>query len=52
MNWEQCGVVFLYDNKACKVYGIGTIMLKMFDDYEFLLHNMRYTSGLKRIYNP
>lgn len=34
---EQNGVVILGENKACKVHHIGTIILKMFDDY-----NVRY----------
>lgn len=38
------------NNKACKVHGIGTIKLKMFDDREFFLRNERYVSKLKRIF--
>lgn len=36
------GIVLLGDDKACKVHGIGIVILKMFDDHEFLLHNMRH----------
>ena len=42
LNMMQGGVVCLGDNKACEVHGIGTIRLKMFDDREFLIHNVRY----------
>ena len=44
----QGGVVRLGDNKACKVHGIGTVRLKMFDDRELLIHNVRYVPELKR----
>lgn len=39
---EQGGLVPFGDNKACKVYGIDTTKLKMFDDHEFILHGVRY----------
>ena len=42
------GVVRLGDNKACKVHGIGMVRLKMFDDRERLIHNVRYIPELKR----
>lgn len=38
----QCGVVFFGDNKACKVFRIGTVKLKIFDDRDFLLHSVGY----------
>lgn len=36
------GVIRLSNNKTCKVYGIVTVRLKMFDNCNFLLLNMRY----------
>lgn len=45
---EQGGTTLLCDNKACKVYGIGTLRLKMFDDREILLHRVRYVLDLRR----
>ena len=42
----QCGVVRFGDNKACKVHGIGTVRLKMFDDHELLIYNVRYIPEL------
>lgn len=39
---EKDGVFHLGDNKTCKIHGIDTIRLKMFDGREFLLHNVRY----------
>lgn len=47
---EQGGIVLLGENKACKVHGIGMIKLKMFDDHEFLLHNMRYVPDLRQFF--
>lgn len=32
---------------ACKVYGIGTVKLKRFDDHNFFLCNVRYVPELK-----
>ncbi|CAJ2668093.1 unnamed protein product [Trifolium pratense] len=45
---KEGGVVRLGNNKACKVQGIGTIRLKMYDDRDFLLKNVRYIPELKR----
>lgn len=42
------GIVWLGDNKVCIFHGIGTIRLKMFDDREFLLCNVRYLFELKK----
>ena len=44
----QDGLVHIGDNKACKVHGIGTVRLKMFDDRELLIHNVRYVLELKQ----
>ena len=41
-------VVLLGDNYPCKVQGIGTVRLKMFDNREYLLKNVRYIPELKR----
>lgn len=42
LNLEKSGTGFIGDDKACKIYGIGTTILKMFNDREFILHNVRY----------
>lgn len=34
-------------SQSCKVLGIGTIRLKIFDDQEFILHSMRYVPELR-----
>lgn len=44
---EQGGVVLFSKNRACKVFGIDTVRLKMFDDCEFLLYNVRYVPKLR-----
>lgn len=44
---EESGVIRLYDIKACKFHGIGTIRIKMFNNYElFFLCNVRYIPHL------
>lgn len=48
LKMDQGGVVLLGDNNSCKVYGIGTMRLKMFDNHEFLFHNVRYVLDLWR----
>ena len=45
---KEGGVVRLGNNKACKIQGMGTIRLKMFDDRDFLLKDVRYIPELKR----
>jgi len=45
---KEGGVVRLGNNKACKIQGMGTIHLKMFDDRDFLLKNVRYIPERKR----
>jgi len=45
---KEGGVVCLGNNKACRIQGMGTIHLKMFDDRDFLLKNVRYIHQLKR----
>jgi len=45
---KEGGVVRLGNNKACKVQGMGTIRLKMFDGREFLLKDVRFVPELKR----
>lgn len=44
---EQSGVVILVSNKAYKIYGIDTVKIKMFDENEFLIYNVRYVLELK-----
>ena len=48
LDLKEGGVVRLGNNKACKIKGMGTIRLKMFDDRDFLLKNVRYIPELKR----
>jgi len=48
MELKEGGVVRLGNNKACKIQGMGTIRLKIFDDRDFLLKNVRYIPELKR----
>jgi len=45
---KEGGVDRLGNNKACKVQGMGTVRLKMFDDREFLLKNVMYVLELKQ----
>ncbi|RDX86307.1 hypothetical protein CR513_32380, partial [Mucuna pruriens] len=45
---KEGGVVLLGNNKSCKVQGMGTIWLKMFDNCEILLQDVRYVLELKR----
>jgi len=40
--------VLLESNKAYKVQAMGSIRLKMFDNWEVLLQNVRYVLELKR----
>lgn len=42
LNMEEGVVVHLSDNEACKVNGVGTLRLKMFNNHKFLLYNVRY----------
>lgn len=39
---EEGEIVSFVNNKSCKVHGVGTTRLKMFNDCEFLLHNIRF----------
>ena len=45
---KEYGTVLLGNNKACKVHGIGTVRLRMFDNREMLLQDVRYVPKLKR----
>ena len=45
---KPAGAVLLGDNYPYKVQGIGTVRLKMFDNREYLLKNVRYIPKLKR----
>ena len=40
--------MLLRDNYPCKVQGITTIKLKMFDNKEYIFKDMRYVPELKR----
>ena len=47
---KKGGVILLYNNKVCKVQGMGFVKLKMFDDQDMLLQEVRYVSELKKIF--
>nr|KYP46507.1 hypothetical protein KK1_031912 [Cajanus cajan] len=46
---KETGVVLLRNNKACKVQGMSTVHLRMFDNYDILLQDVWYVPELKRI---
>lgn len=48
MNLKEDGVIFISDNKTCTVHGADTVKLKMFNNCEFLLFNVRYVRELRR----
>lgn len=52
LKMEKGGVVLFGANKTYKVYSIDTIILKMFDDHEFLLHNVSYILELRYFFYP
>nr|KYP47117.1 hypothetical protein KK1_031275 [Cajanus cajan] len=45
---KESGVVLLDNNKTCKVKSMGIVHLRMFDNYEILLQDVRYVLKLKR----
>lgn len=49
-NFKKCegGMVLLGDNKACKIMGIGSVVIKMFDGCYRTLKDVRYVPDLKR----
>lgn len=48
LEMKEDEIVLLRNIKICKVLSIGTERLKIFDDSEFLLQNIRYIISLKR----
>jgi len=44
---KECGVVLPGNSKTCKVQGMWFIILKMFDNWEVLLQEVRYALQLK-----
>ncbi|GKF99560.1 retrovirus-related pol polyprotein from transposon TNT 1-94, partial [Tanacetum coccineum] len=42
------GTVFLGDNRACAIMGIGNVRVQMKDGLSFMLENVRYIPELKR----
>lgn len=42
LEMKEDEIVMLRNIKICKVLSIGTVRLKIFDDREFLLQNIRY----------
>ena len=47
-NQDEGGMVLLGNNKACKVQGVGSIRIKMYNGVEKMLENVRYIPELKR----
>ena len=45
---KEGGVVLLRNNKSYRVHDMGTVRLKMFDDQEMLLQDVKYVLELKR----
>nr|KYP64673.1 Retrovirus-related Pol polyprotein from transposon TNT 1-94 [Cajanus cajan] len=45
---KEGGTVLLGDDHPCQVQGIGTVRLKMFDNREYILKDVRYVPDLKR----
>ena len=47
-NQHEAGMVLLGNNKPCKVQGIGSIRIKMYNGVEKVLERVRYIPKLKR----
>ncbi|WVZ06123.1 hypothetical protein V8G54_019469 [Vigna mungo] len=45
---KEHGNVLLRNNKACRVQGVGSVRLKMFDNREMMFQAVRYVPELKR----
>ena len=45
---QDSGSVLLGDNKACKIAGIGSVLIKMHDGSERVISDVRYVPNLKR----
>lgn len=45
---KEGGMVLLGNNKSCTEQGIFTIRLKVHDNHEIILQNVRYVPKLKR----
>ena len=45
---KEGGVGLLRNNKSYRVHDMGTVRLKMFDDQEMLLQDVKYVLELKR----
>ncbi|WVZ00077.1 hypothetical protein V8G54_026146 [Vigna mungo] len=48
LDQKKHGNVLLGNNKACRVQGVGSVRLKMFDNREMVLQAVRYVPELKR----
>nr|KYP64657.1 Retrovirus-related Pol polyprotein from transposon TNT 1-94 [Cajanus cajan] len=48
LKFKEGGTVLLGDDHPCQVQGIGTVRLKMFDNREYILKDVRYVPDLKR----
>lgn len=42
------GVIYMRNNQACKIAGIGTVTVKMTNETERTFHRVRYVPSLKR----
>lgn len=49
---EECEVVFLGITKVSKMHDVDTTELKMFNDLEFFLHNVRLYCRAHAFFNP
>lgn len=46
--FEEGGLIYLGDNNAYKAHNIDSIILKMFDECEFIPHNVTYNPELRQ----
>ena len=47
-NQDEGGIILLGNNKPCKVQGVGSVRIKMYNGVEKVLENVRYILELKR----
>ena len=47
-NQDEGGIILLGNNKPCKVQGVGSVRIKMYNGVEKVQENVRYIPELKR----